>query len=124
MAGTDKEFDPLTHAIIAAAFEVHQNLGPGFQELIYQRALYLEMKARDMEFVREAEIPVFYRGRKIGARRVDFLVQDCLVEIKAKACLEDVDFVQTLSYLRSSGKRVALLLNFGSKKMEIKRIVN
>lgn len=98
------DFDDGTSAIIAAALEVHKTLGPGFQELIYQRALYHEMKLREMDFTREADIPIFYKGQKVGARRVDFMVEDCLVEIKAKTGLEEVDFVQTLSYLRSSGK--------------------
>jgi GxxExxY protein len=117
-------FDDGTSEIIAAALEVHKTLGPGFQELIYQRALFHEMKLREMEFTREADIPIHYKGRKVGGRRVDFMVGECLVEIKAKTGLDDVDFVQTLSYLRSSGRKVALLLNFGARKLEIKRIVN
>jgi len=124
MSSNRQNFEDGSSYIIGAALEVHKTLGPGFQELIYQRALFREMKLRQMEFTREAEITVHYKGRKIGARRVDFMVGDCLVEIKAKAALDDADFVQTLSYLRSSGKKVALLLNFGRKKLEIKRIVN
>ena len=118
------KFEDGTAEIISAALEVHNNLGPGFQEVIYQRSLFYEMKMRNMDFSREEEIEIFYKGKKVGKRRVDFYVGDCLVEIKAKSALEDVDFAQTLSYLRASGKKVALLLNFGTKKLEIKRIVN
>ena len=124
MTDSKYKFDDGTSEIISAALEVHKSLGPGFQEVIYQRSLFYEMKLRNIEFSRESEIDIFYKGKKVGKRRVDFFVGDCLVEIKAKAMLEDVDFVQTLSYLRASGKKVALLLNFGSKKLEIKRIVN
>ena len=118
------KFEDGTAEIISAALEVHNNLGPGFQEVIYQRSLFYEMKMRNMDFSREEEIEIFYKGKKVGKRRVDFYVGDCSVEIKAKSALEDVDFAQTLSYLRASGKKVALLLNFGTKKLEIKRIVN
>lgn len=124
MSENKYSFDDGTSSIIAAALEVHKALGPGFQEVIYQRALFYEMKLQNMDFSREEEIDIFYKGRKVGKKRVDFFVGDCLVEMKAKAQFDEVDFVQTLSYLRASGKKVALLLNFGSIKLEIKRIVN
>ena len=124
IANRKHTFDDGTSEIISAALEVHKTLGPGFQEVIYQRALFYEMKLRNIEFTREAEIDIFYKGKKVGKKRVDFFVGDCLVEMKAKAALEEVDFIQTLSYLRASGKKVALLLNFGVPKLEIKRIVN
>jgi len=117
-------FDDNTSEIISKAIEVHKNLGPGFQEVIYQRALEFEMLSYNMDFSREVYIKVFYKGNKVGTRCVDFMVDQCLVEIKAKAALEDIDFIQTLSYLRASGNKVALLLNFGARKLEIKRIVN
>ena len=82
------------------------------------------MPAHGLEFTREEGIGVFYKGERVGKHRVDFVVEDCLVEIKAKAALEEVDFVQTLSYLKASGYRVGLLLNFGAKKLEIKRVAN
>lgn len=122
-----KEEYPLsevTGRIIAAATEVHRQLGPGFEEVIYQRALALELPAHGLEFSREVWIDVHYKGEKVGRKRVDFVVDEVLVEIKAKARLEEVDFVQTLSYLKASGYRVGLLLNFGSGKLEIKRVVN
>ena len=113
----------VTASIIKAAKEVHKELGPGFEEVIYQRSLVLEFPAHDLEFSREVWIDVYYRGQKVGRKRVDFIVDKVLVEIKAKAALEDVDFVQTLSYLKASGYKVALLLNFGAKRLGIKRIV-
>jgi len=118
----------LTAQIIAAAQEVHRTLGPGFRELIYQRALAKELPAYGLEFDREVWIDVFYKGEKIGQKRVDFVVGDSsgdvMVEVKAKAELEEVDSVQTLSYLKASGYQVGLLINFGSKRLEIKRLAN
>jgi GxxExxY protein len=113
----------ITARIIKAAKEVHSDLGPGFEEVIYQRALALELPAHDLDFSREVWIDVHYKGEKVGSKRVDFIVDQVLVEIKAKAALENVDFIQTLSYLKASGYTVALLLNFGAKRLEIKRIV-
>jgi GxxExxY protein len=114
----------MTSRIIAAAVEVHKHLGPGFREIIYQRGLGRELPAHGLEFTREVWIDVFYKGERLGNHRVDFVVEDCLVEIKAKAALDEADFVQTLSYLKASGYKVGLLLNFGAKKLEIKRVVN
>jgi GxxExxY protein len=117
----------LTSRIIKAAREVHDHLGPGFREVTYQRALVLEFPAHDLEFSREVWIDVSYKGENVGSKRVDFVVEDhtgdVLVETKAKAALEDVDFVQTLSYLKASDHQVALLLNFGAKRLGVKRIV-
>lgn len=114
----------VTARIIAAATEVHRALGPGFQEVIYQRALARELPAHSLEFDREVWIDVHYKGALVGRRRVDFIIADVLVEIKARAALEDVDFVQALSYLKASGYKVGLLLNFGARKLEIKRLAN
>jgi GxxExxY protein len=114
----------MTSGIIAAAVEVEKHLGAGFREIIYQRALVHELPAHGLEFSREVWIDVFYKGERLGGQRVDFVVEDCLVQIKAKAVLDEADFVQTLSYLKASGYKVGLLLNFGAKKLEIKRVVN
>jgi GxxExxY protein len=113
----------VTSRIIKAAKEVHKEHGPGFQEVIYQRSLALEFPAHNLDFSREVWMDVHYKGQKVGSKRVDFIVDEVLVQIKAKAALEDVDFVQTLSYLKASGYKVALLLNFGAKRLGIKRIV-
>ena len=114
----------VTARIIAAAKEVYRVLGPGFREVIYQRALVLELPAHSLEFGREVWIDVYYKGQKVGRKRVDFIIDEVMVEIKAKSELEPVDFVQTLSYLKASGYKVGLLLNFGASKLEIKRLVN
>ena len=118
----------LTGRIIAAAQEVHRTLGPGFQEVLYQRALAREMPAHQVECNREVWIPIHYKGEQIGRKRVDFVAGDAsgdvMVEIKAKSALEEVDFVQTLSYLKASGFHIGLLINFGAKRLEIKRLAN
>ena len=117
-------FDDTSGIIIEAAIGVHRILGPHFQELTYQRALFVELQALNIEFAREVEIPVYYRSKRLHTRRVDFLVEDCIVETKAKRELEPRDFEQTLSYLKASDFRLALLLNFGSTRLQIRRIVN
>ena len=118
----------MTGRIIAAAREVHGVLGPGFQEVVYQRALALELPDHDLNCDREVWIDIQYKDRKVGRKRVDFLITDkedgVMVEIKAKYALEEVDFVQALSYLKASGYKVGLLLNFGGKQLEIRRLAN
>jgi GxxExxY protein len=110
--------------VINACIEVHRNLGPGFEEVIYQRSLYKEFDLRRFEFAREVWINVEYKGMNVGRKRVDFVVEELLLEIKAKSAIEDVDYIQTLSYLKASGFKVGLLINFGAKTLEIKRLVN
>jgi GxxExxY protein len=114
----------VTARIIAAAKEVRREIGPGFEEVIYQRSLARELPAHDLEFSREVWIDVFYKGDKVGSKRVDFIIDEVMVEIKAKAALEPTDFVQTLSYLKASGYKVGLLINFGAPKLQVKRLLN
>jgi GxxExxY protein len=121
---TEYPLSDVTARIIAAATEVHRALGPGFEEVIYQRALARELPTHQLEFSREVWIDVHYKGEKIGSKRVDFVIDEVMVEIKAKAQLEDAHFVQTLSYLKASGYKVGLLINFGAAKLQIKRLVN
>ena len=118
------DFNDNTGQIIGAALETHKELGSGFQEVVYQRALALELEAAGLEFTREVKIPVFYKGKQIDTRRVDFVVGNCIIEIKARTTLQQEDYVQALSYLKASRYRVALLINFGSEKAEIKRLIN
>jgi len=118
------EKEDITGRIIKAAYEVHNNLKSGFQEVVYQRALALEMIASGFDFKREEKVPVYYKSKQIATRRVDFVVEGVIVEIKAKGELEDRDYVQTLAYLKSSGYSVALLINFGDDKVAVKRFVN
>lgn len=112
----------ITGKIISAAFEVHNELGAHYMEVVYQRALAKELMSTGLEYNREVEVPIHYKGEKIDTRRADFLVEGCLVEIKAKNELEDRDYEQLLFYMKSGGFRVGLLLNFGAKKLQIKRM--
>ena len=103
--------------------KVHSTLGNGFQEVIYQRALAIEMKNQNLAFVRELEIPIYYQDIEVGRRRVDFLVDDkILVELKAVAQLEKIHLAQGLNYLEAFKMEIGLLINFGSTKLEFKRL--
>ena len=116
----------LTGAIIGAAMEVHQYLGNGFQEVIYQRALAWEMRQAGLDFAREIEQDIFYKNlpEPIGTRRADFVVEGkVLVELKAIIQLEDVHLAQALNYLKAYKLEVGLLINFGSKSLTFKRLV-
>lgn len=117
-------FNDVTGRIIGAAMEVHNELGSGFQEVVYQRALALELQALGLDFTREENVKVFYKGKHIDTRRVDFVVDDCIVEIKARKELLPEDYVQTLNYLKASEYRLALLLNFGGDRLTFKRFIN
>jgi len=115
--------DDLTYKIIGCAMKVHSVLGNGFQEVIYQRALAIEMEKQRLSFQRELEMPLFYDDKPIGSRRVDFLVQDkVLVELKALIKLEDVHLAQGLNYLVAYKVDKGLLLNFGAQSLEVKRL--
>ncbi|MBF8284439.1 MAG: GxxExxY protein [Anaerolineales bacterium] len=114
----------LTAKIIAAAQEVHRTLGPGFEEVFYQRAMSKELQSDGQGHAREVWIDIYYKGEKLGRKRVDFVIDVCMVETKAKAALEDVDYIQTLSYLKASGFEIGLLINFGGPKLEVKRLIN
>lgn len=121
----DFKYGELTEKIIGASFRVHNTLGNGFQEVIYQRALELEFKAMDLPYAREFEMPIFYLEQQIGTRRVDFLIQDKIsVELKAIIKLEEVHFAQAINYLEAYNLDVGLLINFGSKRMEFHRFTN
>ena len=120
------KYSDITQKIIGASFEVHKFLGNGFQEVIYQRALAWEMKQAGLEFNREIEQDIFYKDlpEPIGTRRADFVVEDkVLVELKALVKLEDVHLAQALNYLKAYRLEVGLLINFGAKSLEFKRLV-
>ncbi len=117
--------EELTRKVIGCAMEVHKRLGNGFQEVIYQRALDIEMKLAHIEFAREMEMSIFYRDFEIGTRRVDFFVENkIMVEIKAITKLEDVHLAQAMNYLEAYKMEIGLLINFGSKSLEFKRVHN
>ena len=121
----DFKYGEITEKIIGTAFRVHGTLGNGFQEVIYQRALAIEMQLLDISFGREFEIPIFYRDQQIGTRRVDFLVQDVIsVELKAVTKLEDVHLAQAINYLEAYNLEVGLLINFGETSLNFKRLTN
>jgi GxxExxY protein len=115
----------ITGEIIGCAMEVHRTLGPGFQEYVYQRALEIEFNKRDLKHNKEFEIKTFYKGEYIALRRVDFLVHDTIiVEIKARVELDDVQYAQSINYLESSSYPVGLLINFGARSLQFKRLYN
>ena len=105
--------------------KVHRELGSGFQEYIYQRALEIELKKAPIKFIREYEMPIYYQGEKIGMRIVDFFVDEkIMVELKALTDLTDTHLAQGLNYLEASGHEVGLLINFGAKSLQFKRLHN
>ncbi len=117
--------EDVTRRIIASAMKVHSTLGNGFQEVIYQRAMELEMPFENLFFKREMEMPVHYRNEIIGTRRVDFFVEEIvMVELKAIIKLEDVHLAQAMNYLEAYNMEIGLLINFGSKSLEFKRVHN
>jgi GxxExxY protein len=119
------KFKDITGKVIGAAMQVHKVIGNGFQEVIYQRAMEIELPYFDLKFKREFEMPIFYRNQQIGTRRVDFLVEEVIsVELKAIIKLEDVHLAQAINYLEAYNIEVGLLINFGSKSLEIKRLIN
>jgi len=119
----EKIEDDLTYKIIGCAMKVHSTLGNGFQEVIYQRALAIELRKADLEFKRELEMQIYYEGENIGTRRVDFLVEDeVMVELKAVVKTEDAHLAQGLNYLVAYKVDKGLLLNFGAKSLEVKRL--
>lgn len=114
----------VTGRIIGCAQKVHRFLGNGFQEVIYQRALEIELGKSGLSFEREKEMDIFYEDILIGHRRVDFLVDgDVMVELKALTKFEDVNFAQAINYIEAYKVRIGLLINFGAKSLEVKRFI-
>ena len=114
----------LTSKIIGCCMEVHRILGNGFQEVIYQRALAIEMNRQVISFSREQEMDIFYKDENIGTRRVDFFVEGkVMLELKALIHLEDVHLAQAINYLEAYGLGIGLLVNFGAKSLEFKRVM-
>lgn len=125
MIKKEYKYSELTSNIIGCAMRVHNALGNGFQEVIYQRALEIEFADENIEFSREFEMPIYYKNQQIGTRRVDFLVEgEISVELKAIIKLEDVHLAQAINYLEAYDIEVGLLINFGSKSLEFKRLSN
>ena len=125
IVNTNYKHSELTGKIIGCAMKVHGTLGNGFQEVIYQRCLEVEMREQGLNFKRELEMPIYYGGINVGTRRVDFLVEEIImVELKALTKIEEVHLSQALNYLEAYKLETGLLLNFGSKSLEVKRISN
>lgn len=121
----NKETDPLTEQIIAAAIEVHRILGPGLLESVYEEALCYELTLRGMRLEQQKEVDIIYKGKAIKGQRIDLIVKkEAVVEIKSVRKLEDIFTVQVLSYLKCTGLKRGLLINFGEKRLVdgIKRI--
>lgn len=119
------KYSDLTSKVIGCAMNVHKELGNGFQEVIYQRALAIELAIAGLLFTREYEMPVFYREQQIGTRRVDFLIEGMVsLEIKAISQLENVHFVQAINYLEAYNLEIGLLINFGENSLKFKRLTN
>ncbi|MBK6773355.1 MAG: GxxExxY protein [Ignavibacteria bacterium] len=117
--------EEITHKIIGCAMKVHNTIGNGFQEVIYQRALAIEMERQDLCFQREMGMTILYEGIKIGKRRVDFFVEEnIMVEIKAVIKLEDVHLAQAMNYCQAYNLPIGLLINFGARSLEFKRVYN
>jgi GxxExxY protein len=125
MIKEEYKYSEITSRIIGCAMTVHSELGNGFQEVIYQRALEIEMSLQGLAFTREQEMPVYYKGSHIGTRRVDFLVEGVIsVELKAIIELQDVHLAQAINYLEAYDLEVGLLINFGAKSLQFKRLTN
>ena len=119
------KYSELTGKIIGCAFEVHKILGNGFQEVIYQRALAFEMQLQGLSFIREKVMTIIYKEIHLGTRRVDFLVEGVIsVELKAHTRLDEIDMAQAINYLEVYSLETGLLINFGSKSLEFKRLIN
>jgi GxxExxY protein len=118
-------YEEITKRIIGSAMKVHSTLGNGFQEVVYQRALAIEMEYNRLNYEREKEMDIFYRKRNIGTRRVDFFVEGkIMVELKAVIELADVHLAQAMNYLEAYNMEIGLLINFGAKSLQFKRVYN
>ena len=114
----------ITAKVIECSYGAHNFLGNGFQEVIYQRALEVEFNNTGLVFEREKEMPIIYKEMEIGSRRVDFLVDgDIMVELKALTQMENVHIAQLINYIEAYKVKVGLLINFGAKKLEVKRYI-
>jgi len=125
MINEQYKYSELTSKIIGCAMAVHKALGNGFQEVIYQRALEIEMNYAGIVFQREFVMPIYYRNEQIGTRRVDFLVEGIVsVELKAISKLENEHFAQAINYLEAYNLEIGLLINFGENSLIFKRLTN
>jgi GxxExxY protein len=119
------EKDELTYKIIGCAMKVHKTMGPGFQEIIYQRCLAIELEKAGLSFVREQDHKIYYEGTEVGTRRADFVVENTVtVEIKALTQLEKVHLAQAKNYVVAYDFPKGLLINFGAESLEHNLLFN
>jgi GxxExxY protein len=119
------KYKDITEKIIGACMKVHTTLGCGFQEIIYHRALEIEFTKRNIPYISEMEMDIYYEGFLIGKRRVDFFIESRIsLEIKAVTKMDDLFLAQGLNYLEANNKEIGLLVNFGSRSLEVKRLLN
>ena len=119
------DFEVLSENIIGAAIKVHKELGPGFLENIYEEALKIELTESKINFESQKEVKIKYRDTEVGTHRLDMIIENqIIVELKATKELTDVHYAQLRSYLKATGLKIGLLLNFAKPTLEIKRIVN
>ena len=117
--------DEITYKINGCAMKVHNTLGNGFQEVIYQRCLAIELEKARIQFGREIEQTIYYNNIKVGTRRADFLVeQQVIVELKALINLENVHLAQAKNYVVAYNFPVGLLINFGATSLQFKKVYN
>jgi GxxExxY protein len=120
-----QQVDDITFKIIGSAMKVHNTIGSGFQEVIYQRCLALELQKTGLSFEREKEQPIFYDGIEVGTRRADFIIEDTVVvELKAIVNLEDIHLAQAKNYTVAYNFPVGLLINFGALSLQYKKVFN
>ena len=121
----DGLYADLTERIMGCAVKVHRTLGPGFLESVYENALAVELESAGIPFQRQLEIKLVYAGEVVGVHRLDMLVDDKVVlELKAKDQIAEADKATTLSYLKATRKNLALIVNFGRPRIDIKRLGN
>jgi len=125
LMGEKYRYSDITGAVIGSAMHVHPELGDGFPEVIYQRSLAIEFQDQDIRYQRELSMPLHYKGKSVGKRRVDFLVEEkVLVELKAVSEINDTHYNQILNYLTAYELEIGLLINFGENSLKFKRFIN
>jgi GxxExxY protein len=118
------EFEPLSHRIIEAGINVHRELGPGFIESIYHRAMEVSLQKSGLCYETEKEVRICFAGAEVGCHRLDLVVERAIiVELKAVKAFEDIFFAKLKSYLRATGLHVGLLMNFNTTSLAVKRVV-
>ena len=119
------KYKEITEKILKVAFEVHKELKNGFAEVVYHRAMVIESKKQGLEFISEYELGIYYKNEKVGARRVDLFYENKIpVELKATSALDDVQLAQAINYLEAFNLEIGMLLNFGAKSLEYRRLYN